>query len=145
MISVDSLAVHWPLLGQIVTAVEHEPRRAAHDDQGSRRGTLSPAVSSAQPGRLNHADFIRLIDECLQVPELAAAQSRHMMVSELPLEIALSAPRSAVDRADLAALLWTCAKSPAYLTKFRSQVQKKTRPGNGRRELLKDLGRLVLP
>lgn len=144
MITIDSIAADWPLLYRIVATAEHGSPSATYDAKAPRRGRRPPAGKSGRPCRVTHADFIRLIDQCLQVPELASAQSRHMMVSELPLEIALTAPRSSVDRADLAALLWTCTRSHAYLTKFRSQVQKKARAGNARQELLKDLGRLVL-
>ncbi len=113
MISVGSVATRWPLLHRIVAAAEPGPPQATHAPKASRRRQRSPADSSGQPYRLTHAEYIRLIDRCLQVPELATAQSRHMMVSELPLEISLTAPRSSVNRADLAALLWTCTQSPA--------------------------------
>jgi hypothetical protein len=80
----------------------------------------------------------------LQVPELATAQSRHTIVTELPLEVALGTPRSCIDRADVAGLLWTCTETQANLDKLRRQVRRKARAGNGRAELLKDLEKLLL-
>lgn len=141
MASVESIAAQWPLLGRIVTASERDSHGA---EPVTRTSQPTQELVASGSTLLQHTDFMRLIDRCLEVPELATSQSRHVMVSELPLEIALAAPRSSIDRADLAALLWTYAKTPRMLAEFRDQVQKKTRSGNACRELLKDLDRILL-
>jgi hypothetical protein len=144
MVCIDSIAAQWPLLGRIVSAAERLPGGGAPAPKASGLTRRSRSADSERPLRLERADFMRLIDLFLQVPELATTQSRHTMVSELPLEVALTAPRSSVDRADVAGLLWTCGQTRTKLAKLRSQVQKNARAGNARQELLKDLDRLLL-
>jgi hypothetical protein len=130
MAPVEEIVAQWPLLSRIVKA-----SRTKAGDSVTAGGTRS----SAPAPRLGQAEFVQLIDRCLRVPELANAQSRHTIVSELPLEIALLAPRSAVNRADLAAVLWACAQAPSALAEFRSQVERKIRDSNDLRGLLDDL------
>ena len=141
MITARSITDRWPLIKRIVTAAERDPQ-AAGNGQTAWLSQWSRRSAAGRPSRLDHADFLRLIELSLRAPELATAQGRHTIASELPVEVALSMPRSAVDRADVAALLWACAETPANLVKLRRQLQRKARSGNGCEELVKDLDRL---
>jgi hypothetical protein len=98
-----------------------------------------------RPPQLRHRDFLRLIDLGMGVPELAQAPSRHQIAADLPPQISLTAPRSSVDRADLAGLFWACAETPGGLTELRKLLEKDKRPGTAREKLLEDLDRLLLP
>ncbi|MGD0603481.1 MAG: hypothetical protein ABSA53_07750 [Streptosporangiaceae bacterium] len=142
MAPVEKIAAQWPLLERIVKAA-----RTQAADGGPAGGTrpLTPGPPPRPPGgspRLSPAELVPLIEDCLRVPELADARSRHTIVSELPLEVALLAPRSSVDRADLAAVLWACAQAPSALAEFRRQVARKAGDGNDLRGLLNDLSGL---
>jgi hypothetical protein len=127
MAPIETIANQWPLLGRIVAAGDDPPGSSRQPNDG------------VSPRPLSQAEFLNLIERCLKVPELAEAQSRHTIVSELPLEVALVAPRSSVGRADLAAVLWACAQVPMALTELRMQVQRKARDGKELRDLLEDL------
>jgi hypothetical protein len=145
MMSVRFIADRWPLLNRIVAAAERDPQGAVRNGQADGLNQWSRRNGYRRAHWLRHADFLRLIEHSLQAPELAVAQSRHTIASELPLEVALTAPRSTVDRADIAALLWACARTPAHLDKLRRGVQRKARNGGSCEELLKDLDMLCCP
>jgi hypothetical protein len=144
MAPVEKIAAQWPLLGRIVKASRTEAEDGMPEG-GTRSLTLGPPSrptgSNGSP-QLSQAELVHLIEGCLRIPELADAQSRHTIVSELPLEVALLAPRSSVGRADLAAVLWACAQAPSALAEFRSQVQRKVGDGNDLRGLLNNLSGL---
>jgi hypothetical protein len=144
MVPVPSIATQWPLLDRIITAAEVDAGGAASGGRPAGLSQWPHRNGSGRPHWLAHNDFLRLIEHSLQVPELATAQSRHTIVTELPLEVALGTPRSCIDRADVAGLLWTCTETQANLDKLRRQVRRKARAGNGRAELLKDLEKLLL-
>jgi hypothetical protein len=127
MAPIETIANQWPLLDRIVAAGDDPPGSSRQPNDGV---SLRP---------LSQAEFLKLIERCLKVPELAEAQSRHTIVSELPLEVALVAPRSSVGRADLAAVLWACAQVPGALAELRMQVQRKAQDGKELRDLLEDL------
>lgn len=139
MAPVERICARWPLLGRIVQAARTED---GHRTPGGGRppARYSPPTGGRSSSTLlDHAEFVRLIERCLRIPELAGTQSRHTIVTELPLEIALLAPRSSVDRADLAAILWACVRTPSALTEFGAQVQRKIGDRNDLRALLDDL------
>lgn len=143
MAPVERIATQWPLFHRIVEASRTEAGNSLPEG-GTRSSALGPPRPSHDGGfpGLSQAEFVELIDRCLQVPELADAQSRHIIVSELPLEVALLAPRSSVSRADLASILWACARVPSALAEFRSQVQRKSGERNDLPGLLDDLSGL---
>jgi hypothetical protein len=144
MAAIGEIADQWPLLRRIIEARGGKASGVV-GTTGPQPFPARPLLRSGndpRPRLLSRVEFLQLIERCLQVPELADAQSRHTIVSELPLEVALGAPRSSVDRADLAALLWTCVQVPAAVAELQDEVRRKTRDGNDSRELLEDLGKL---
>jgi len=145
MVSIRLITDQWRLLNRIVAAAERDPQEATRYVQATGLSQWSRRNGSGRAHWLGHADFLRLIEHSLQAPELATAQSRHTIASELPLEVALTAPRSTVDRADIAALLWACADTRGHLDKLRRGVRRKARNGSGCEELLKDLDKLCCP
>jgi hypothetical protein len=123
MIPLGSVADEWPLLRRI----------AAGGKYGMPNGMRSHPITI--PG------ILRLADSCLRTPALADAQSRHLIVSELPAEVMLAAPRSAVDRADLIALLWSCAHVPGAFNQLAEQVRESKLGGRNATEVASDLER----
>jgi hypothetical protein len=72
---VGCIADKWPLIRRIAT--QGEPGDSNH----IRSRTFS------------RSDILRLAEKSLQIPALAEARSRHSIVSELPVEVMLAAPR----------------------------------------------------
>jgi hypothetical protein len=132
MVPVEKIAEHWPMVKRVLSAQEGTAGRAgeAMDDRTGTRG------------RLSGADLLRLVERCLRVPELAEPGPRHAIAGELPVEIAFAAPRSAHDRADIAALLWACAQAPSGLTEFGITVLRNAQTSHDLRALSEDLARL---
>ncbi len=105
MTPIGKIADEWPLLRRIAAQGEH----GVSNHIGART--------------FSRADILRLAEKSLQIPALAAAQSRHLIASELPLDVMLTAPRSSVDRADLTALLWSCACAPDALIELARKIR----------------------
>ena len=123
MAPIGKVAQEWPLLLRIA-GLDHgedinEPR--------------------AQP--LSLTRIMRLADSCLRTPLLAEAQSRHRVASELPVAVMLTAPRSSADRADLAALLWSCARVPDGLNEMARMIRESPRGGRSAADVAGDLER----
>lgn len=123
MAPIGKIADDWPLLRRIAA-------RGGHD------------VSNHIPARtFSRADILRLAEKGLQIPALAEAQSRHLIASELPLEVMLKAPRSSVNRADLTALLWSCAHAPSALIELAGKIRAHSLGGRKENDLANDLER----
>jgi Effector-associated domain 2 len=120
---IGSIADEWPLLSRIATQGEH----------GISNHIRSRAFS--------RSDILRLAAKSLQIPALAEARSRHMIVSELPVEVVLTAPRSSIDRADLTSLLWACARAPWALIELAEKIRESSPGGRKATELANDLER----
>lgn len=120
---IGSIADEWPLLSRIATQGEH----------GASNHIRSRAFS--------RSDILRLAAKSLQIPALAEARSRHMIVSELPVEVVLAAPRSSIDRADLTSLLWACARAPRALIELAEKIRESSPGGRKTTELANDLER----
>jgi hypothetical protein len=123
MTPIGKVADEWPLLRRIAARGEHDVSHHVRARTFSR------------------ADIMRLAEKSLQLPALAEAQSRHMIVSELPLDVMLTAPRSSVDRADLTALLWSCACAPGALIELAGKIRESSLGGRKAAELANDLER----
>jgi class 3 adenylate cyclase len=123
MTPIGKIADDWPLLRRIAAQGEH------HVSNHIRARTFS------------RADILRLAEKGLQIPALAEAQSRHLIASELPLEVMLKAPRSSVDRADLTALLWSCAYAPSALIELARKIRARSLGGRKENDLVNDLER----
>jgi effector-associated domain 2 (EAD2)-containing protein len=100
------------------------------------------APEQARPRAPRSADILPLIDKGLKVPALANAQSRHRIVSELPLEVMLTTPRSSTDRADLAALLWSCARVPGALNELARKIRETSLGSSNADDLANELERI---
>ncbi len=120
---IGTIAREWPLLRRIIP----EDKRDALDE-----------MRSCAFGR---ADILSLAASCLQIPALADAQSRHQIVAELPLDVMLTTPRSSVDRADVTALLWSCAHVPGALIELAGKIRESARGGRIAVDLANDLER----
>jgi len=120
---IGKIADEWPLLRRIAA-------QGGHDASNHIRSRV-----------FSRADILRLAEKSLRIPALAEAQSRHLIVSELPLEVMLTAPRSSVDRADLTALLWSCAYAPAALIELAEKIRESPLGGSKEAELATDLER----
>ncbi len=123
MTPLGRVADEWPLLRRI----------AAGGKQNVPNGMRSRPLTI--PG------ILRLADSCLRTPALAEAQSRHLIVSELPAEVMLAAPRSSVDRADLIALLWSCAHVPGAFNELAEKVRESVVGGRSATDVANDLER----
>ena len=121
MTPIGKAAEEWPLL-----------RRIAGPDQ--REGVNEPR---ARP--LSLARIMSLAESCLRTPVLAEAQSRHRLASELPVAAMLAAPRSSADRADLTALLWSCARVPGALNELARVIRESTHGGRSAADVAGDL------
>jgi len=121
---IGRIAEEWPLLRRMT-------------GPGSDDG---PAELRSRAPR--SADILPLVDKGLEVPALANAQSRHRMVSELPLEVISTVPRSSADRADLAALLWSCARVPGALNELARKIRETSLGRSNADDLANDLERL---
>jgi hypothetical protein len=121
---IGKIAEEWPLL-----------RHAA----GLVNGGI-PAEGSRPAPRA--VDILPLIDKGLKVPALANAQSRHQIASELPHEVALTVPRSSGDRADLAALLWSCARVPGALNELARKIRETSLGRSNADDLANELERI---
>lgn len=120
---IGKIATEWPLLRRII--------------QEGKRDVLNEMPSCA----LGRADILPLAAICLQIPALADAQSRHQIVTELPLDVMLTTPRSSVDRADIIALLWSCARVPGALIELAKKIRESSRGGRIAVDLANDLER----
>lgn len=127
---IGKIAEEWPLLRHAAG-----PRPAAGPVNGD-----SPAEGSRPVPRA--ADILPLIDKGLKVPALANAQSRHQIASELPHEVALTVPRSSADRADLAALLWSCARVPGALNELAKKIRETSLGRSNADDLANELERI---
>ena len=87
-------------------------------------------------------DILPLVEKSMAVPVLANAQSRHRIVSEMPLEVMSTVPRSSADRADLAALLWSCARVPGALNELAKMIRETSLGRSNADDLANDLERL---
>ena len=122
MSPIGKLVREWPLLQRIVL-------------EGKRD------VLNAMPCTLSRADILPLAASCLQIPALADAQSRHKLVTELPLDVMLTTPRSSVDRADVIALLWSCAQVPGAIMELANKIRESSRGARIAVDLASDLER----
>jgi hypothetical protein len=123
MTPVGKIAAEWPVLHRIV-------------EQGKR-----DASNKIPSYAFSRHDILPLVDTCLRISALVEARSRHQIVSELPLDVMLTAPRSSVDRADLTGLLWRCAHVPGALSELAGKIREIS---SGRRiagDLADDLAR----
>ena len=118
---VGCIADKWPLIRRIAT--QGEPGDSNH----IRSRTFS------------RSDILRLAEKSLQIPALAEARSRHLIVSELPVEVLLAAPRSSMDRADLISLLWSCARTPGALAELAEKIRDGSLGSRKATELANDL------
>jgi Effector-associated domain 2 len=123
MIAIGRIMDAWPVLRRI----------AAHGGRGAPDNRPGHACRSAA--------ILPLAASSLLVPMLAKAASRHALVSELPLDVLLTAPRSTVDRADLIALIWSCAKVPGALTELAAKIRESSYGGMIAAELADSLER----
>ena len=121
---IGEIADEWPLLRRITM-----PTRSAD---------LHKLLSH----QANPAEILQLVDKSLAVPALANARSRHLIVSELPVEVALAMPRSSTARADLTALLWTCAQVPGALDELADMIRDTSLGRKNADDLANDLERL---
>lgn len=124
MIPLGRIADEWPLLGRILP-------------QSKRLGQAEPRSMG-----LNRANLLRLVDASMAIPALADAQSRHTLATRLPPDVVLTAPRSCVNRADLAALLWSCSHVPEALLELARMIRETSRGGRQEADLANDLERL---
>jgi hypothetical protein len=120
---IGKVAEEWPLLLRIA-----EP--------GRRKGVNEPQARS-----LSLTPIMRLVDSCLRTPVLAQGQSRHRLASELPVAVMLTAPRSSADRADLTALLWSCARVPGALKELAKLIRESPHGGRSAADVARDLER----
>jgi hypothetical protein len=123
MTPIGKVAEEWPLL-----------LRIAGLDQ-------SEGVNEPQARSLSLTRVVRLTDSCLRTPILAEAQSRHRVASELPVTVMLRAPRSSADRADLTALLWSCARVPGALNELARMIRESPQGGRTAADVASDLER----
>jgi hypothetical protein len=121
---IGKIAEEWPLLGRMA--------RPGKDD----------GRAEARPGVPRSADILPLVEKGLAVPALANAQSRHLIVSELPLDVVLTVPRSSADRADLAALLWSCARVPGALNELARMIRETSLGRKNADDLANELERI---
>jgi hypothetical protein len=121
---IGKIAEEWPLLRHTAGLATME----------------APAEARSRTPR--SADILPLIDKGLQVPALANAQSRHRIASELSLDVILTAPRSSVDRADLAALLWSCARVPGALNELARKIRETSLGRSNADDLANELERI---
>ncbi len=124
MTPVGKIMSEWPLLRRIVPPGRHD------------------GPSASRPRACGRADILSLVDDCLRVPALANAQSRHQLVSELSPDVNLSSPRSSVDRADLTALLWSCTQVPGALIELASMIRESSHGRKPAADVANDLERL---
>lgn len=123
MTPIGKVAEEWSLLSRI----------AGLDQRGG--------VSEPRARSLSLARTMRLADSCLRTPILAEAQSRHRVASELPVAAMLTAPRSSADRADLTALLWSCARVPGALNELARMIRESPHGGRSAADVAGDLER----
>ncbi len=123
MTPIGKIADEWPLLHRIAALDKHH------------------VVNAMRSRPLGMARIRRLADSCLRTPALAEAQSRHLIASELPAEVMLTAPRSSVDRADLTALLWSCAHAPGALDELARMVRGSPHGGRSAPDVANELER----
>jgi hypothetical protein len=121
---IGKIAEEWPLLRRMAGPVP--------DD-------TVPGARSRAP---RSADILPLVERGLEVPALANAQSRHLIVSELPLDVVLTVPRSSADRADLAALLWSCARVPGALNELARKIRETSLGRSNADDLANELERI---
>ncbi len=124
LVPIGKIAEEWPLL-----------RRMAGPGKDD-----GPAEARSRAPRA--ADILPLVEKGLEVPALANAQSRHLIVSELPLEVILTVPRSSADRADLTALLWSCARVPGALNELARKIRETSLGRSNADDLANDLERV---
>ena len=123
MTPIGKVAEEWPLL-----------LRIAGPDQGED-------VNDPRARWLSLTRIMRLADSCLRTPVLAEGQSRHRVASELPVAVMLTAPRSSADRADLTALLWSCARVPGALNELAKMIRESPHGGRSAADVARDLER----
>jgi len=123
MTPIGLVAREWPLLSRIAAMGKRDV----------------PNAMRSHP--LGMARVLRLAESCLRTPALARAQSRHLIVSELPPEVMLAVPRSSVDRADLIALLWSCAHVPGAFNKLAEKVRESPLGGRSATDVANELER----
>jgi hypothetical protein len=123
MTPIGKVAEEWPLL-----------LRMAGLDQGE-------GINEPRARPLSLARIMRLADSCLRTPILAEAQSRHRVATELPVAVVGTAPRSSADRADLTALLWSCARVPDALNELARMVRESPDGGRSAADVAGDLER----
>jgi Effector-associated domain 2 len=123
MTSIGLIARQWPLL--------------QHIGHMGKRDILNEMRSYP----LGMTRVLWLAESCLRTPALARAQSRHMIISELPPEVLLAVPRSSVDRADLIALLWSCAHVPGAFNKLAEKVRESPLGGRNATDVANELER----
>jgi hypothetical protein len=80
----------------------------------SRRDRLGRLFRGLGSRPILRSRLLDVVDTAMEVPALAESQQRHTLVSELPLDLSLSIPRSANDRADVASLFWICAQKSEW-------------------------------
>jgi Effector-associated domain 2 len=123
MTPIGKVAEEWPLL-----------LRIAGPDPGE-------GENEARARSLSLTGIMKLTDRCLRTPILAEARSRHRVASELPAAVMLRAPRSSADRADLTALLWSCARVPGALNELARMIRKSPDGGRSAADVAGDLER----
>jgi Effector-associated domain 2 len=124
LVPIAKIAEEWPLL------------------RGMTGLGKDDTLAEARPRAPRAADILPLVEKGLMVPALANAQSRHLIVSELPLEVMLAAPRSSADRADLTALLWSCARVPGALNELARKIRETSLGRRNADDLANDLERV---
>lgn len=120
---VGKVAEEWPLLARIAG-----PEPAAE-------------VTVPRERSFSLTGIMRLADSCLRAPVLSQARSRHRVASQLPVAVMLTAPRSSADRADLIALLWSCARAPGALKELARMIRESPDGGRSAPDVARDLER----
>lgn len=134
MCPVDKVAQRWAFLAEFM-------RLQASTDLRARLARAREVIRSGdRPRPTAKEDLLGLVKLGMDVPGLANSQSRHSIVSELPLSVCLTAPRSSSDRADLAALLWTCLRTPRAVARLRPKLQAMEQTASVR-ALIRELGK----
>jgi Effector-associated domain 2 len=124
LVPMGRIAEEWPLL--------HRMTAPGTDGIPAELGFRAPSS----------VDILPLVEKSLEVPVLANAQSRHRIVSELPFEVISTAPRSSADRADVAALLWSCTRVPGALNELAEKIRETSLGRSNADDLANDLERL---
>lgn len=123
MTPIGKVAEEWPLLLRIAGPEPGE----GENEAGARSLSLT--------------GIMKLTDSCLRTPILAEARSRHRVASELPVAVMLRAPRSSADRADLTALLWSCARVPGALNELARMIRGSPDGGRSAADVAGDIER----